>query len=206
MRKNTRKWMLAAALAICCTASVRAEQPESDYRSELGITYGFLPNFSWLGPYTDRGDAFKNVDFDNQTFIGPLSVEYFRYVKPNLAIGAVFGVGMKKEDVFLIGKEGGKNGTSNSKYLTLMPALKYKWMQKKHFNLYSKVAVGASFGMEKFTYDDSHLREHSSHTFYVDFQASLLGIESKGEKTRAFLELGLGEQGLAVVGVRFKLK
>lgn len=203
---RTSKWILAVALAFCGFGNAMADQPESDWKSEIGFSYGFMSNFSWLGPYTDRGDAFKDVDFKNQLFIGPISVEYFHRVKPNISLGAIFGVGMKKEDVYLIGERGGKNGESTNYYLTLMPAMKYEWMEKKHFYLYSKVAVGASFGMEKFTYDDSRYREHSSHSFYFNFQASLLGIETKGEKTRFFAELGLGEQGLALVGVKFRLK
>lgn len=206
MNRKTGKWMLAAVLAILSFGNVWAEQPASEYKNEIGITYGFMSNFCWLGPYTDRGDAFKDIDFDNKTFIGPLSVEYFHRVKPTVAVGAIFDVGMKKEDVYLIGKEGGKNGECTNNYLTLMPAVKFEWMQKKHFNLYSKIAAGASFGMENYKYDDSKLREHSSHSFYFNFQASLLGIESKGEKTRFFAEFGLGEQGLALVGVRFRLK
>lgn len=206
MNKRTNKWILAAALALCSFGNAMAEQPESDWKSEIGFSYGFMSDFSWLGPYTDRGDAFKDVDFKNKTFIGPLSVEYFHRVKPNLSLGAIFGVGMKKEDVYLIGERGGKNGESTNYYLTLMPSLKYEWMQKKHFNLYSKIALGASFGMENFKYDDASYRAHSSHSFYVNFQASPLGIESTGEKTRFFAELGVGEQGLALVGVRFRLK
>ena len=206
MNKKTGKWMLAAALAICSLGSAQAQQADSDYKNEIGISYGFMSNFSWLGPYTDRGDAFKDVDFDNKTFIGPLAVEYFHRVKPTVAIGGIFSAGMKKEDVYLIGKEAGKNGKSTNNYLTLMPAVKFEWMQKKHFNLYTKLAAGASFGMEKFTYDDSRYREHSSHTFYFNFQASLLGIETKGEKTRAFLELGMGAPGMAPAGARFRLK
>lgn len=204
MNKKTRKWILAVILATFCFGNAWAEQPASDYKNEIGISYGFLSNFNWLGPYSNRGDAFKDIDFDNKTFIGPVSLEYFHHVKSNLAVGAVFAVGMKKEDVFLIGKEGGKSGENTNNYLTLMPAVKYEWMQKKHFNLYSKIAAGASFGMEKYKYDDAKLREHSSHSFYFNFQASLLGIESCGERIRAFAEAGIGEQGLAFIGVRYR--
>ena len=38
--------------------------------------------------------------------------------------------------------------------------------------------------------------------FGVTAQASLLGIEA-GSRWRAFLELGAGEQGMALAGVRY---
>jgi len=198
--------MLAVALSVCGFGNAQAEQPVSDYKNVIGISYGFMSNFNWFSPYTDRGDAFESVDFDNKSFIGPVAVEYFHRVKPNMSVGAIFTVGMKTEDVCFLGKEKGKDGDCTSSYLTLMPAVKYEWMHNKLFTLYSKIAVGASFGMENYKYDDSKLREHSRHSYYINFQASPLGIESNGEKTRFFAELGLGEQGMALVGMRFRLK
>ncbi len=204
MTMKAKKWLLGTILAIIGSGNVLAQQTDSDYHNEIGISYGFLSNFSWLGPYTNRSDAFKEIDFDNKSFIGPLSLEYFHRIKPNMAVGAVFAVGMKKEDVYLNGKENGKSGDNTNNYLTLMPAMKYEWLQKKHFTLYSKIAAGVSFDMENYKYDDSKLREHSSHSFYINFQASLLGIESSGTRIRAFAELGLGEQGLALIGMRYR--
>jgi hypothetical protein len=37
-----------------------------------------------------------------------------------------------------------------------------------------------------------------------NFQASLLGIEAGGQNVRGFVELGMGEQGVALAGIRCK--
>ena len=44
----------------------------------------------------------------------------------------------------------------------------------------------------------------SDSEIHVNWQASLLGIEAGGPTIRGFLELGTGEQGIALVGLRYK--
>ena len=39
---------------------------------------------------------------------------------------------------------------------------------------------------------------------HLNWQASLLGIEAGGPQLRGYLEAGVGEQGVAVIGLRYK--
>ena len=45
---------------------------------------------------------------------------------------------------------------------------------------------------------------HSKGKWMANFQASLLGIEAGSEKIRGFAELGAGEQGIILAGLRYK--
>ena len=45
---------------------------------------------------------------------------------------------------------------------------------------------------------------YSETTFEVNWQISLLGLEAGSERLRGFIELGTGEQGIGLIGLRYK--
>jgi len=45
---------------------------------------------------------------------------------------------------------------------------------------------------------------HSNNEIRFNFQASLIGVEVGSQKLRGFAEFGVGEQGIAQAGVRYK--
>ena len=85
-----------------------------------------------------------------------------------------------------------------------MPAVKFDWLRMKNFGMYSKLAVGATLRNEKFNSDSSSSKDTSDSEVHVNWQASFLGIEAGSPTLRGFLELGTGEQGIALVGLRYK--
>ena len=70
------------------------------------------------------------------------------------------------------------------------------------------MAVGASLAH----FSDQNYNENgkltgeknSSNDVFFNFQASLIGIEVGNQQVRGFAELGIGEQGIGLAGVRFK--
>mgnify|MGYP006936001231 FL=1 len=83
-----------------------------------------------------------------------------------------------------------------------MPSIKWYWVNKNHFGLYCKAAVGpilVSCTAENYEYNTSN----SESGIYPMFQVSPIGVEFGG-KFRGFAELGLGDQGLVLGGVRYK--
>ena len=97
-----------------------------------------------------------------------------------------------------------KIGESKNTYYTLMPAVKFDWLRKKHFGMYSKAAVGATLRNEKYNSDVSSSRDYNDSEVHVNWQASFLGIEVGSPTLRGFVELGTGEQGIILAGVRCK--
>ena len=83
-----------------------------------------------------------------------------------------------------------------------MPAIKWYWINKNSFGLYSKGAVGVAFlnSTEKDLATNTSKDENSTHFMY---QASFLGVEF-GNKFRGFAEAGVGEQGFLLAGIRYK--
>ena len=116
-------------------------------------------------------------------------------------VGGILAYGENKQDVYLLGD---KDGVSKNTYLTLMPAVKFDWLRKKHFGMYSKLAVGATLRNEKYDSVETSNKNDSDSEVHVNWQASLLGMEAGGPTIRGVLELGTGEQGIILVGMRYK--
>ena len=89
-----------------------------------------------------------------------------------------------------------------------MPSVKFNWLRKNKWGLYSKVALGATLAhYSEQNFDDSGRRvddKGSSNDVFFNFHASLIGVEAGGRNVRGFAELAIGEQGILLGGVRYK--
>lgn len=195
--------LMAIAALIATTTSVKA-QSDGDTKHEVAVSIGVWSNSDVIDAFETVSSAMVGVTTDNSSFFGPVSVEYFYHLKPWLGVGAIAVYGQMTEDVYLTGKGGGKDGDRKNVYVTLMPAVKFDWLRKSHFGMYSKMAFGATLRSEKIDYNSANLSDDSDTEMHVNWQASLLGIEAGGRKLRGFLELGTGEQGIGLVGLRYK--
>ncbi len=193
-----KKIILFAVAALMTTTSAFGQV---DYpKNEIGITYGALSNSDWVGVYEDMLTAPANglmkLDRKEGTFFGPLSVEYFHHVNSWLAIGGIFVYGQETADLC----EGDvKKGDLKNSYYTLMPSVKFDWLRTKSFGLYSKLAIGATYRSET-----NEVYNHDENEVHVNWQISGLGAEVGSMNLRAFAELGVGEQGIFLAGVRYK--
>ncbi len=167
----------------------------------MAISYGIDSNSQIIDAFENIGGALVGAKFENESFTGPISAEYFYHVKNWLGVGGIFAYGQNKQDVYLLGD---KDGVIKNTYLTLMPAVKFDWLRKKYFGMYSKLAFGATLRNEKYDSDKASSKDDSDSEVHVNWQASLLGIEAGGPTLRGFLELGTGEQGIVLAGVRYK--
>ena len=198
--------LLLATLAISAFMYVPAQaQDELETRHEIAVSYGAVPNSVWVDILTDVIPAMFVETLDNTHYIGPIGLEYFYHTSPLIGVGAVAVFATNNEDGFF--KEI-QTSHINKSYLTFMPSVKFNWLRKKNWGMYSKVAVGATythFNQEE--YDEVGKKTNEKTTandLFFNFQASLLGVEAGSQNVRGFVELGIGEQGIALAGVRFK--
>ena len=162
------------------TVSVNAQ---NEWGNEISIAYGG-------GSSTDIVSSLTKGMFTGKqmNYWGPISVEYFHYNSDGkLAFG---GIGV------ISGCKWDESGDAKSMFYTVMPAVKYNWLNKKSFSMYSKGAVGVTFMSNTGSKDSS-----SKVTF--NWQASVIGAEFGGS-FRGFVELGMGEQGIILAGLRYK--
>ena len=195
---------LLAMVAVAMMTAVSAQAQSNGYddtKHEVAISLGVWSNSQIIDVFETIGGGLVGARFEDETFTGPISAEYFYHVKNWLGVGGILAYGQNKQDVYLLGD---KDGMSKNTYLTLMPAVKFDWLRKKHFGMYSKLAFGATLRNEKYESDDPSNKDYSDSEVHINWQASLLGIEAGGPTLRGFLEFGTGEQGIFLAGVRFK--
>ncbi len=192
---------LLAALAISALLCVPA-QAQDDPRHEVSISYGVVPNSIWLDISGDAFGSLFGYEYDHSAITGPIGLEYYYRTSPLIAVGAVATFAKNAEDEKYKGEI---TRTSKNYYFTLMPSVKFNWLRRDNWGLYSKVAAGASLNHSTLKDKEPvNAKKDTDNTVFFNFQVSAIGIEAGSENVRGFTELGIGEQGVGLAGVRFR--
>ena len=196
---------LVAVIVLSCAPCALAQDfdPNDEPKNEFALGYGAISNSNVLDVFTDVVSAIFGARFNNKKFVGPFSAEYFYHVSPLVGVGGIAVFNHHTQDVLQSEQVTGKR-TSN--YFTILPAVKFNWLRKHKWGMYSKVGVGYTRAEYKTTGKDSegtYVKDSSGDNFF-NFQASLVGIEAGNRNVRGFAELGFGEQGLIHGGIRFR--
>ena len=199
------KIMLMALAIMMSTMTVNAQNAYEDYKNEVAISLGGGSNSDIISAFETLGIAIVGVTVGDESFFGPVSAEYFYHMNSWLGVGGILAYGQMSQDFYLSGKKNGKDGEIKNSYTTLMPAVKFDWFRKKYFGAYSKLAIGATLRSERTDYnDDSRYKDNSDDELHVNWQVSLIGLEFGSQRLRGFVELGTGEQGIGLIGLRYK--
>ena len=190
-----KKIILIAVAAMMATMNVNAQD---ELKNEIGVFYGVESASNILSIYST---IFSAAAGDQSSWWGPIGVEYYYHLSPVVAVGGV-GVyaGCKAID------EKTNQTDLSETYITLMPSMKFNWLRKKYFGMYSALSAGVLFasisGNEAAKRADSEAKDETITSFM--FQATALGIEFGGRNIRGFVEAGLGEKGTLCGGLRYK--
>ena len=171
-------------LAVAALMASTVVSAQDELQNEVSVGYGGGSNTDIVSSIAGGFFTGKQIDY-----WGPVSVEYFRFNQEGrLGFGGIFAVaGCKWDD----------SSSAKSTYFTLMPSVKYKWLNKAHFAMYSKAAVGLTVKTQSASGSDDKTKA------VFNWQASAVGMEFGGA-FRGFLELGMGEQGIILVGLRYR--
>ena len=194
--------MVAVALMTAVSANAQSELP----KNEIGISYGLGVSAigDGIGNAIGTGlfDSMAGRKWTNEKNFGTLGIEYFRRLDntPKLAVGGILTYARMGEDVEY---KGTKEGERTRTWMSLMPTMKYYWTQSNNFAFYTKLGAGVMMLHSKTEDLVDHMTDTDS-KFYFMWQASLLGAEVGSKNLRGFIELGVGEQGIALAGLRVK--
>lgn len=201
-----KKVLLLVVAFMMATVSMKAQNGYDNTKHEVAVSYGFFSTSQWFDVFQGVINIWVGGQPDGKTsVIGPISGEYYYRIKNWFGVGAVCVFGRTSQeyssqiDHVMLGKD-------INTYYSLMPAVKFDWLRFEHFGLYSKIAVGATLrSMTVVSYSsDPSSKDNNELAIHPNFQASPLGMEFGGTQFRGFLEFGLGEQGSAIVGLRYK--
>ncbi len=224
---KTLKSLMAAAI-ILCTANANAQtQKYYNTKNEVAITIGTGTNSQIFDAFSDLGRVMGSVlitgmatgghyvgytTYDDKSYLPPISVEYFHHLNKCVSIGAIAALNSHSSDMYCTWESNNgdrkqeKVGKATKNFVSFLPAAKFDWLRKKNFGMYSKIGAGFTYMHEKEVQNnqDEDKEVNSDNEFFFTFQASLIGIEVGSEKIRGFAELGVGEQGIALAGIRCK--
>lgn len=189
-----KKIIIMAAVALMTALSAQAQ----DCKNEIGVFYGFASASNLLSIITSSISAAAG---DQSSFWGPVGVEYYYHVSPVVGVGAVAAyAGCKAED-----KKTHQDDLTET-FITVMPSVKFNWLRKKHFGLYSAASAGVLFCSvscnDNAKAADPNAKDETVAVFM--FQATAIGAEFGGEQLRGFVEAGIGEKGQLCAGLRYK--
>lgn len=169
---------------LCLLFTISASFAESSSSHNFSLSYGF---FNLTGGSIVAGNAIadsfgsENDKEDvNLLTLSSFNVAYGYEVWEKLEVGSILTYSYTGSGY-------------NSHSITLMPKAKLNWIYKSGFHFYSLLAIGPvfCFNSEKFETE-------------ILWQASLVGFEF-GDDTSFFFELGVGQAGGFVTGVKFEL-
>lgn len=194
---------LTLFVSVCSILNINAQESESKHEVSFGV--GCWANSQILDLMKDLTGTTMTagyVSYENEKFSIPLSVEYFYHINPLVGVGGIAVYSHGKRDMLYDGELQGRMKTN---YYTFIPAVKFNWLRKKNWGLYSKAGLGVSVRNQKWNwYDASHTND-SDTDFILNFQGTPIGVECGNQYYWGFLELGMGEQGIVNAGIRIKM-
>lgn len=199
-----KKIFVMVAVAIMTAMSVNAQTGYEDTKHEVGISYGAMSNSTWMAIGDDLGTSIASVGtvrYDDGSVVGAIAVEYFYHLSPVVGVGAIGAYTKETKDLFVVND---KWGEAKNTFISVLPAAKFNWLRKKYFGMYSKVAAGVTFTSKKEDYTKGSTGNRSESKVNFNWQASVLGVEAGSPNVRGFVELGIGEQGVMIAGIRCK--
>lgn len=179
------------------------KSPQNFPRHELSLGYGDVllafspiydawqtsnyPNYDWFAPNTYKGDEVSP---------GAFSLSYMYGVKKWLWLGVSTTYTSFYQKVYDFSHQ--KVATNSGHKMAIIPMIRFLYVSRENFNLYSAFGMGVSFGL----YDNNE-------TDIVDFDShpvvQFTGIgASVGKQLRGFAEIGCGPRGVFNCGVQYR--
>lgn len=181
-----RKIVLFAALALFA-APVSAQKI---HRSEVSVSYGVVPVTDWIDTFSSSFTGlFSGTDADPSGW-GAVTLGYNLRLTRNLSVGVQAVYSSNEQRVKSIRR------SVETRYWSLMPDVKWNWLNLRVVTFYSRLGAGASFSRAKVAG-----RTDASTRFA--FQVSPIGVEVGG-RLAAYAEAGIGVSGCFLAGVRYR--
>lgn len=151
------------------------------YNHSMG-TSGY-PNYNWFAPNTYRGD---------EKSPGALSLSYMYGVKKWLWLGVSATYTSFYQNIYDFSHQ--KVSTDMAHKIAIIPMIRFMYVNKESFNLYSACGIGISF---------ASYNGRSNFKYHPVIQLTGIGV-SVGKELRGFAEFGCGPRGIFNCGVQYR--
>lgn len=192
-----KRFFTVLALSAIIALPVSAQDRPSD---EIAFSYGVVTPIQMGMVLTSAMfEAFSvgGWTLENVSMTGSISAEYIHNFNDHIGIGLIGSFESFMADAFI---DSDPCGTFGERAISVLPAVKFNWIDREHFSMYSKAAAGLTLIIAP---EDDLSEAVTSPSF--GFQASVLGFEFGSRTFMGFIEGGMGMQGMALAGLRFAL-
>ena len=183
MKRIIRLIILTAFLLV----PMLAKAGDGYSRNEVSLSYGQYSIPGLVNSFgAALGSAFQPEAGIKASIYGVVTAGYSHWFTQGFSLGC-------ETSCELVGLQ-----DHRSVYASLMPSVKGRWFYRPHFAIYAKASAGVLF-------QHTSAGENSSASSGVSFAAQLtpLACEFGGKNLKGFVELGLGMEGLVVLGLRY---
>ncbi|MEJ2596145.1 MAG: hypothetical protein P8100_13720 [bacterium] len=140
---------------------------------------------------------------DNYSSIGAICVTY-RHVLRNelLFIGVSAGFSTSSAEIYNVGQFA---GNLDRQFITVAGELEYRYVNQGPVQIYSGIALGFTYGVEKLTPPvESGEASSTGNISTLGYQLNAVGIRL-GKKFAGFAEFGYGFKGIVNIGCSLQL-
>lgn len=204
MKKRISTCLLITLLFSTTLIGQNEQKPTQNFpRQEVSISYGDVllaispiyntqgtssyPNHNWFAPNTYKGDEVSP---------GAFSLSYMYGIKKWLWLGVSATYTSFYQNVYDFSHQ--KVATNSGHKMAIVPMIRFMYINKENFNLYSACGIGASFGL----YNDKEM-DILNFNIHPVIQLTGIGV-SVGKDLRGFAEFGCGPRGIFNCGVQYR--
>ncbi len=195
---------LILGLIIALSGSANAQQSDGFPKNELQASYGIgtLTEIE-VGLGETMASAFADIfsfspDSVQQVFTsakGSINLQYARRLSKVIKLGVTASFNPVKSRVEF---KQGYYSHDSWYFISLMPRIDFLYLNRGIFSMYSGLAVGATYYIDKNTTSDQGSSTLQGWLFA--FQINALGFRV-GKDIGGFAEFGFGDQGLINIGI-----
>lgn len=178
------------SLVVLALMFVTASFAQGSRRQEITLSYGVAPVTDWIDSYSNLlTGAVVGADTELSGW-GAVSLGYNFRVIGGLRIGA--------QVIYSSNTQSVKDSPSElrNRYWSVMPNIKWNWLNLKIVSIYARVGAGVSFVKSEY-------KMQNETSTQLAFQVSPLGVEVGG-RLAAYAEAGIGTSGSLVAGIRYR--
>jgi hypothetical protein len=200
-------------VALIFSVSASAQWSKGFKTNELSLSFGYYSNVSIIESMTDINvtSLSKSVGYvytsDDLNTVGSTTFQFLHRNRKWLSVGIALSYQLATVECF---EQNRKNeitdlGKLTIHYVGAMPTLRVNWMIRRNVTLYSKVAAGLTFVIDKYkdTSGKGDIVEPAK-KHYAAFQLSPIGAQFGSKSVVGFIEAGYGNQGLVQAGAAYK--
>lgn len=172
-------------------------------KNEINVSYGTVTSSEISELFSETiltGFTGGLYSFKNFKSTGAINVDYYRSASKRFKFGGAFIYEQFSREISFNKEFSGK--TKNN-YITVMPQIKFLYIAKPAFELYSGLGLGASLRNETFDPKETNTKKQKDSEIFMAFHANLLGIRV-GKKLGGFAEIGFGNKGLINAGISYR--